>query len=333
MLQKKLKEIKQEVDSFLKELFDKKKKKIGAVHPEVEKLIVAIEDVTLRGGDRFRPFMVWLGVQCASVQNEKRIDKELLKLVCSVELLHSFALIHDDIIDRAETRRGGPTIKPDEKAILAGDMCFVFADELLNGVSVSVKEIFDELREEVIAGEWLDVKFARESWEDFDMKHPINLIHEYKTARYSFEKPLKLGVTFAGGALSDNLQQFAIKAGVAFQYADDYLDLFGDKRLGKKIGGDIKEGNITIFHESLIDLKDKFDFKKYCRIWHHPNLTAQDILWVQDLVKKTGVKKQVEEKMKKLIKEAKNCLEKANVDPEVKKTLSEFADFLIEREY
>ena len=122
-------------------------------------------------------------------------------------------------------------------------------------------------------------------------------------------------------------------AGVAFQHADDYLDLFGDKRLGKKIGGDIKEGNITIFHESLIDLKDKFDFKKYGRIWHHPNLTAQDILWVQDLVKKTGIKTQVEEKMKKLIKEAKNCLEKANVNPKVKKTFGEFADFLIEREY
>jgi geranylgeranyl diphosphate synthase, type I len=333
MLTEELKKVKAEVDRFLKSFFEEKKKGIGGVHSEVRKMIEDIEDVTLRGGDRFRPFMTYLG-WLINQNIDSMIDKNLQRLMCSVELLHSFALIHDDIIDRAEKRRGGPTIKPNEKAILAGDLCFTFADELLNDFSIEVKKEYDVLREEVVSGEFLDVWFARESWENPAKKHNIRLIHEYKTARYSFVRPFMMGGLSAGVRHDDHLQKILINIGVAFQMQDDYLDLFGDERLGKQIGGDIREGNLTIFHEKFVERKNDFDFPKYVSIWHKENINEKEIGWIKIQVEKLGIKKQIALEMQELVESAKEEIEKLqNLNPKAKKLLSEMADFVVKREY
>lgn len=356
MLTSELKRIKSQVDAFLKEFFEEKKKGIGKVHEEVASLIKDIEDITLRGGDRFRPFMVYLGylssvipakagIQASSIRKnplEIRINPDLLKVMTAVELLHSFALIHDDIIDRAEKRRGGPTIKPDEKAILAGDICFTFADELLNGFSSDIKKEYDILREEVIAGELLDVILARESWANPTLKQNINLIHEYKTARYSFVRPFMIGYEYSVGAhnyvphgvhIYEPLQNILINIGLAFQIKDDFLDLYGDARLGKTIGGDLKEGNLTVFHEKLVENKNNFDFKKYARIWHSDNITLEDLKWVKTQIEKLGIKRDVEAEMHELINIAKKEIEKIDTNPEAKNLLIQMADFVVNREY
>lgn len=347
MLARKLERIKSQVDTFLKDFFEEKKKGIGKIDKHVKILIDGIEDVTLRGGDRFRPFMVWLGAMTNSKfekRNSKQnknihINRDLLKLMCSVELLHSFALIHDDIIDKAEKRRGGPTIKPDEKAILAGDMCFTFADELLNGLPIEIKKEYDVLREEVVAGELLDVMFARESWANPTLKHNINLIHEYKTARYGFLRPFMIGAAFSRrhserSEEAPQINDILINIGLAFQIKDDFLDLYGDSRLGKTIGGDLKEGNLTVFHEKLVENKNNFDFQKYTRIWHNNNITPEDLKWVKTQIEKLSIKKEVEEEMRKLVKKAKKEIKKlANINPDAKNLLAEMAEFVVSREY
>jgi geranylgeranyl diphosphate synthase type I len=354
MLQEKLKEIKQEVDLFLKEFFVNKKKKIGAVHPEVAKMIEEIENVTLRGGDRFRPFMIWLGAQSASREftnlriyeftNKKEEGKsknKLIRIMASVELLHSFALIHDDIIDKAELRRGGPTIKPDEKALLAGDLCFVFADELLNDMENNVKEQFDILREEVIAGEWLDVYFTNSKLktQNSKLKNILNVIYEYKTARYSFLQPFMMGAAFVGVSHGNRLQEILIDIGIAFQMKDDYLDLFGDRRFGKKIGGDLKEGKLTVFHAKLMEkLTDRPGGlslqKKYEKIFGNLNLSVADVEWVKKIVIELGIKNEIEEEMKRISNEAKGKIEEIKeLKGEPRKLLMEMAEFVIQREF
>lgn len=349
MLQEKLKEVKQEVDFFLKDFFNEKKKGIGAVHPEVEKLIADIEDVTLRGGDRFRPFMVWLGAQSVQIQNLKlpaspagekvqnESGNELIKLMCSVEILHSFALIHDDIIDRAETRRGGPTIKPDEKAILAGDLCFVFADELLNGLGGPVKKQFDILREEVIAGEWLDVFYTMQRQlllKEQNYHELLMKIYRYKTVSYTIAQPFFMGVYYAGAEKSVELKkikEILVKIGIAFQMKDDYLDLFGDRRFGKKIGGDLKEGKLTVFHAKLME---KHVSKKYLKIFGNPNLTIEDVEWVKKIVIELGIKKEIEEEMTRISNEAQGKIGGIKeFKGEAKRLLMEMAEYVVEREY
>jgi geranylgeranyl diphosphate synthase, type I len=421
MLQEELQKIKAEVDEFLKNFFEEKKQRIGQVHPEVRKMIEDIEDVTLRGGDRFRPFMVYLGwlsglsssssvipassfvipaqagIQSSSSKQIKNLDSrfrgndklqvDLLKIMSCTELLQTFALIHDDIIDNAEIRRGGPTIKPNEKALLAGDLCFVFADELLNGFSSEVKKEYDILREEVIAGEWMDTfysmqnlnlkmqndnfKFKIEESVEFAKSDPresaegatiicgnpsslhelLMKIYRYKTVSYTILQPFMMGLAAASGHSERSeespegilrLQKILVTIGLAFQIQDDYLDLFGDVRLGKKIGGDLQEGKLTIWHVKIADYfqnnvvngLDRSLPIKYNKIFGNKSQKQEDIDWIKKLMIDSRVKKEIEQEMQDLAKSAKQEIEKLeNINPEAKELLSEMADFVVKREY
>lgn len=341
MLQSKLKSIKSQVDAFLKEFFEEKKKGIGKIDKQVSDLIMDVEDITLRGGDRFRPFMVWLGAQ---TKQKSKIDRYLLSIMSSTELLQTFALIHDDVIDKAETRRGDPTIKPDEKAILAGDLCFTFADELLNKAGIEVKKQYDILREEVIAGEWLDVFYTinNQKLKGVDNLHDLLMkIYRYKSVSYTFLQPFMMGMACVGMSLAGAqgqaqglpLQKILTDIGLAFQMKDDYLDLFGDERLGKKIGGDLKEGKLTIWHEKIMGTQG-LSRERYNKIFGNQHQTAEDLEYIKKLIIKAGIKKEVEEEMDKLVKIAKKEIEKlANINPEAKNLLAEMAEFVVSREY
>jgi geranylgeranyl pyrophosphate synthase len=405
MLHEELKKVKKEVDEFLKSFFEEKKNGIGSVHEEVEKIIENIEDMTLRGGDRFRPFMCYLGwlvnqnvvnrhpeehsdegssKQILRFTQNDELNNDILKIMSCTELLQTFALIHDDIIDKAEMRRGGPTIKPDDKALLAGDMCFVFADELLNGFSVEVKKQYDILREEVIAGEWMDTFYTMSS---DAMRHPeehsneessredsspspkmmrgqnnrnevkenlhdlLMQIYRYKTVSYTILQPFMMGFVFfnknVGNAYMRSLQQVLINIGLAFQMQDDYLDLFGDARLGKKIGGDLKEGKLTIWHAKIMEYfsvgaehvqpkgaQHVVPLHKYMGIFGNPTQSQEDIEYVKQLMIDSGVKKEIEQEMQDLVNSAKKEIEKQhNINSKAMILLKEMAEFVIRREY
>ena len=183
---------------------------------------------------------------------------------CALEILHAFALAHDDVMDGSTTRRGAPTVwrkfvqrhrdrawRGEDRrfgeaaAVLVGDMAMVLADRTLGEVSGETRAVWDGLRTELNMGQYLDVVgSARGSATAAEARKII----EHKTARYTVVRPLQLGAALAGRAdLAEPLASHGLPVGLAFQLRDDVLGAFGDPAAtGKPVGDDLREGKPTL---------------------------------------------------------------------------------------
>ncbi len=191
------------------------------------------------GGKRVRPMLTALAAGEAS-------ETWWLPAAAAIELLHAFTLVHDDIMDNAETRRGRPTIHVAygiNQAILSGDALAALAAEALSRAPHAGKMLpeFSAGFRAVCEGQALDKEF--EDRDDVRMDEYLTMI-ELKTARI-FELAAVLGAIASGSAVLETLRRFAREIGIAFQLQDDLLDLTGGESFGKTIGGDIIEGKRT----------------------------------------------------------------------------------------
>ncbi len=256
--------VNRELDRFL----NIKTKQAKKISKDCGKLTEAVKEFTLRGrSKRIRALLVILGYAGFGGKN----GREIIKAASFIELIHSYLLIHDDIIDQDDLRRGKPTMhkyfehsvksklsKDKSKlfgvsmGILAGDLCCSLGYEMLMKSKFSDKakaraiEELDNLIFNVIQGEALDI-FAQMSKQTSNKE--IYNIYKYKTARYSFEQPLRIGGILAGAGENNlnKLSKFAIPLGIAFQIQDDLLGLFGEERIiGKPAGSDLREGKKTL---------------------------------------------------------------------------------------
>jgi len=219
------------------------------------------------GGKRIRPMLTLLG--CGLCGGE---PEEALPAALAVELLHNFTLLHDDIMDRAETRRGQPSVNVkwnDSTAILSGDVMFARASKELNFYGQSdkftknqyarINEIFLDAVETVCEGQAYDLEF--ESEETVSLEDYLKMI-EFKTAAL-LRASLQMGGIVAGAPSEqlDLLYAIGTKSGIAFQIQDDLLDVVGDPdKFGKRVGGDIAEGKKTYL--SILALKKGSDTQR-----------------------------------------------------------------------
>lgn len=326
------------INRHLGQYFKKKAKEVQNDTIVLE-LVHQIADVTLRGGDRLRPFMGQLGYTAGQGKNEASILPALLAL----ELTHTFALIHDDIMDRASVRRGGPTIPAhftqDSRtshhdaislAILAGDLACVWADELMDEVqNRSAKTQFNVMRQEVIGGQTLDVTMS-------ETVEPNDILRMYmlKTARYSLTHPLVIGALLAGektsASLLHALHQYGDAIGIAFQLRDDWLGVFGDaKTFGKSTSSDIEEGKWTLLASYTKEQLNARDTKRLVSLYREKNMTAVEVDWVRQQMQKTGAKRHVEQMMVDLVVQGNKGIEHC-AEP-IKKQLMDIARYLITR--
>ncbi len=215
--------VKRSVDTALKHFFQEKRKAAEHISPYCASLVDGVAVLTLRGGKRTRAFLVWVGHEAARESRVKaRTSQELIRAMMGIELFHSFALIHDDIIDQDTVRRGGPAVHVQlgvELGILAGDLALVWADELMGKVKGG--DIYQKMKEEVIFGQSLDVMEERRK-----IGIPKKLIDVYKTAWYTVIRPLQIGAAI-GGADEKTLKSFVpygLAVGEAYQLRDDFLD-------------------------------------------------------------------------------------------------------------
>ncbi|MFB9831232.1 polyprenyl synthetase family protein [Actinoallomurus acaciae] len=220
------------------------------------------------GGKRIRPLLCACGWHAAGGGPE---PAGLVSAGAALEMFHAFALIHDDVMDRSDTRRGQPTVHrcmateftrthPRAEveqlgigaAILIGDLALTWSDELLHAVGLdpdrlaAALSLIDEMRTEVMYGQYLDLTGSARLEARTDL--PLTVIR-YKTAKYTVERPLQLGATLAGAdkRLLDDLSAFAIPLGEAFQLRDDLLGIFGDPgETGKSRLDDLREGKYTV---------------------------------------------------------------------------------------
>jgi geranylgeranyl diphosphate synthase, type I len=240
--------------------------RLDAMHPSLTPVTAELR-AFLAGGKRIRPALLLLGYLAAGGSHRRRVHGPALAL----ELLHTCALVHDDVIDRAATRRGRPTVHHafarrhtragwsgdptlygEALAILLGDLAFVQADELFLDAEVAADALlagfrrFTVLREEVMVGQYLDLQAATARTTDRELALTIATL---KSGRYSVARPLEIGAVLAGAdpALVAGLGAVGDPLGRAFQLRDDLLGVFGaEADTGKSVSSDLAEGKRTL---------------------------------------------------------------------------------------
>ena len=227
----------------------------------------AVTALVASGGKRLRPAFVYWGHRATGAGH----DAGVLPAAAAVELLHTFALIHDDVMDRSAVRRGVPAVHAAladahraERlagdagwfgvggAILAGDLVFVWADEVLESSPLPraaldrARRVFLRLRSEVMAGQYLDLRLAGDRAAREDDALRVALL---KSGRYTVTRPLQMGAAIGGAddVLDAALSAYGDAVGLAFQVRDDVLGLFGDPtETGKTTLSDLREGKRTL---------------------------------------------------------------------------------------
>lgn len=286
------------------------------------------------GGKRIRPALTLMACNMFSDDVQPAVSSAL-----GLEIFHNFTLLHDDIMDRAEVRRGKPTVHKkwdDNTAILSGDVMQIAAYQLMtqtpeNQLKRSL-DLFSKTATEICEGQQYDVDF--ENRHDVKAEEYLEMIR-LKTA-VLLGCALQIGA-WIGGACDEDAQQlydFGINIGLAFQLKDDLLDVYGDEAtFGKKIGGDIlanKKTYMLIHALELAKRNDAEELQKWINI-SEKDISDVKIKAVTLLYNKLGVKQICEDKMQFFYTKAVANLKKVNILENNKQELANLADNLMFR--
>jgi len=313
------------VQAKLDEFCATKRLEFQQISPDLVPL-VDYASALLAGGKRFRAlfcYWSWVGALSASPYNQSEEDRSkatncMVGITAALEMFHAAALVHDDLLDQSDTRRGVPAVHRRFEAlhrhnqfagdsvrfgvagaVLVGDLMLGWSSDLFEdalaaapsrNLATAARSEYSKMRTEVMAGQYLDVLE-----ENAAPLRPLNeavgranRVMLYKTAKYSIEAPLLLGAAFAGaesGTLR-SLSAFGIPLGMAFQLRDDILGVFGDPAItGKPAGDDLREGKRTVLvaltRETLLPSAAKiFDEMLMLR-----ELTDAQIVFLQQTIK------------------------------------------------
>ena len=341
--------------------------------------LIPVVDYTqslLQGGKRFRAlFCYWAWRSCLSDstyhQSEQEIqdsEQAIAGIAASLEMFHAAALVHDDLLDQSDTRRGAPAIHKrfetlhKEKSwagaperfgvagsVLVGDLMLgwsseIFGNALLHSpnreIESACRDEFSLMRVEVMAGQYLDVleenaAATRPVSEGVGRAEKVIL---YKTAKYSIEAPLRIGAAFAGAdpAKLSQFTQFGIPLGIAFQLRDDILGVFGDPSVtGKPAGDDLREGKRTVLValtlEALTDRSPSMA-ESFEELLTSRELDAHQIAFMQKLIKDSGALEKTERMIVELGDRSLESLDSANLEESAKATLKALALKVISRD-
>jgi geranylgeranyl diphosphate synthase type I len=331
------------VDEVLAQFLAAKQEWANGQGDEVATLVEAIADLVLRGGKRLRPILCLWGWRGAG----RGDSDEVVTAASSLELLQACALIQDDVMDRSEVRRGGSAVhislaeahrrrgRPGDSdrfgaaaAILAGDLCLVWADELLrsSGIPSAGRQraaaVYDRIREASIVGQYRDV--ASEGDVTVSVDSLIGIAGT-KTATGTTVGPLQLGGALAGAlpALQRCYAAFGEPLGVAFQLRDDLLDLYGDPhRTGKPVGTDVGRHQVTVPVAEALARADADQAEELRRLLRPGN---GDVRRLAHLVEATGARDRLEARITDLTVAAAAALHAVELPPPVHAALADLA--------
>jgi geranylgeranyl diphosphate synthase, type I len=258
-------DLRDRVNEALDEFIAAQQGVLDQVSQDLDSVMNGIRTI-LNGGKRIRPAFAYWGWRAAG-----RADGDaIVTAAASLELLQASALMHDDVMDGSDTRRGQPSVhrrfaalheqarwngSPTDfgtgAAILLGDLAFAWADEMLfeSGLSgdelLRAKPCYDRMRTELMSGQYLDL--LSQARGDTTVEQALH-VARFKSAKYTVEGPLQLGAQLAGDnpRLMRVLSDYGLPLGEAFQLRDDLLGVFGDpQQTGKPTGDDLREGKRT----------------------------------------------------------------------------------------
>ncbi|WP_244872489.1 polyprenyl synthetase family protein [Catellatospora sp. TT07R-123] len=318
-----------------------------AVDPALRPLADAARDAVLGGGKRVRPLFGYWGWR--AVAGPHAPLHRVLPALAALELLHAFALVHDDVMDRSATRRGRPTAHRqlaaahraqrlrgdgdrfgDAGAILVGDLCLVWADQLMARADVpatalsAARATYDRMRVEAVAGQFLDVlgDCAR-AWSPERALRTARL----KTAGYTVTWPLHFGAAlggsggaaFAHGTAGRAFTRYGLAVGEAFQLRDDLLGLYGEPAVtGKPVGDDL--GKPTML---LLLARERATAAQRAEL--DAALAAAEVARLAEAVRATGAPEQLSDMIGERVAEARATLAAAPLPGAVRAGLDELA--------
>lgn len=360
------------VDARLSSFLSSRASKIERVSPDLDHLTRYAHDL-LGSGKRFRARFCYWGWRAAQGMEpsldqvggvETMADIEpVIALATSLEVFHAAALVHDDIMDNSDTRRGFPSAHRafeafhrdrsysggggrfgESTALLLGDLLLAWSDDLLYEalidqspqVIAATRAEFSTMRQEVTLGQYLDIH-EEAAWLHTAEEHRLDRalqVVTYKSAKYSMEAPLLIGASLGGASkdVTDDLAAFGLPLGIAFQLRDDLLGVFGDSEVtGKPSGDDLREGKRT----ALIALAERSMPTGAKTLLHEllgdRSLTVEQIEVMQSTLSDTGAREEVEVLIDRYADEARDALAIARISAGAKKELGRLASAVTQR--
>ncbi len=279
------------------------------------------------GGKRIRPALVLMSANLYQEDMDGVMD-----IAIGLEIFHNFTLLHDDIMDKADIRRGNPTVHKkwsDNTAILSGDVMQIEAYKWVSKVKEDklgrVITLFSKMAAEVCEGQQLDMEF--ENQKRVDIETYLEMI-KLKTA-VLLATSCQLGGYISGATSKDEalLYEFGLNLGMAFQLKDDLLDVYGNENsFGKKIGGDILCNKKTFLLINALNLADKSTEEELNKWLETTDRDCEKIKSITEIYNKLEIKELCEKKIEEYLNKAKQNLSQIDVPKEKKR---EFSDLIL----
>jgi geranylgeranyl diphosphate synthase type I len=368
------------VHSRIDEFINTRESIVTTISPDLA-VLVEFSRQFLSGGKRFRARFAQLGWQSvsrstsgsAAAAPDAHLDggsstgtalAGLVSAASALEVFHAAALVHDDIIDHSDTRRGAPSAhrrfeslhgsngwagSPADfgraSAILLGDLLLGWSDELLDeglddaadrASARRARAQFNLMRTEVTAGQYLDILEER-AWitqPEAELLERAERVIVFKSAKYSVQAPLVIGAALAGADDDhlDVLRAFGLPLGIAYQLRDDLLGVFGDAAVtGKPSGDDLREGKRTVLIALARERLDARTLGTVDRLLGRADLQAEQITTLQQIIVDSGAVDRVETLIQHNVAEALKALDGSGVAPGVVVALTDFAGTVTRR--
>ncbi len=338
------------VDARLEELLESARERWVELDADLAGPFDEIRRMVHAGGKRLRPaFCYWAFVGTGG----DGADRRVIEAGAALELMHGFALFHDDVMDDASSRRGAPTTHTvyaqehgratwagesrrfgEGVAILVGDLALVLSDELMVGMPDAVWRLWNELRLELNVGQFLDLLGAVQRDRRLEKAERIA---RYKSGKYTVERPLHLGALLAapdrGEELYASLSAFGLPLGDAFQMRDDVIGAFGDSALtGKPVGDDLREGKPTPL-VARATAKATAEQRAVLDRVGEPDLDDDDVNAIQATIVATGALDELERRISELAEQAVTELARCALTDEARRELAALAEYVVARRF
>lgn len=363
--------VQERIDGFLEE----RRPALAAISPDLAPFAAFSADL-LRGGKRFRALFCWWGWQSVAGLGDDfdplgtAPDADRLAAVVDaavgLEFFHAAALVHDDIMDNSDTRRGLPAAHrrfgalhedgawlgaPDafgtSGALLLGDLLLAWSDELVSGALDSLADRaaaraaraeFDRMRQEVTLGQYLDIleENAWRSVPDAELLGRAQRVIVYKSAKYSVEAPLTIGGAMAGGTPEhlEALRHFGLPLGIAYQLRDDLLGVFGDPDVtGKPAGDDLREGKRTVLVATARRQLPPTAVRLLDELLGDPDLDGDQIGMLQATLRESGAVDAMEQGIADQVERALHALDRAPLAASARAQLTRLAETVTRRDW
>lgn len=351
-----------DVQAALLAYVDAQRPRMRAIGAELEPMArMAVTFVS--GGKRLRPaFAVWGYVAAAGLPDDTTYAP-LVRAAAALEMLHVSALMHDDVMDNSDTRRGVPAahlqfaeLHADRDwtgssrdfgvagAILLGDLMLMWSDDMAAEAGLdpeafaAARPYLSRMRTEIACGQFLDVQAQAEPLhpERLDANiDQVSRVVDYKAGRYSVRRPLQFGAAIGAAPqpLQDALAAYGSPLGRAFQYRDDVLGVFGDEDvIGKPAGGDLREGKHTLLLTHALAGASDAGRNRLMSLVGSAQLSEDGVQEARDIITESGAREQVESAIDAHLAEALGALESVEMTAEGRAGLTSLAHAAVRRD-